>query len=82
MMREFGSHNRTDCQAAFAKLLQTGTVIEFKSQFNKLSRIAGGLSDDLLLAYFVGGLKEDIRVDVHAMRPTSLYQAYKLAKVF
>lgn len=82
MMREFGSHNRTDCQAALAKLTQTGTVQEFKSQFNRLSRRAGGFSDDLLLACFVGGLKENIRVDVRAMRPASLYQAYELAKVY
>lgn len=82
MMREFGSHNRTDCQAALAKLSLTGTVSEFKSQFNKLSRRAGGFSDDLLLACFVGGLKEDIRVDVRALRPATLYRAYELAKVF
>lgn len=82
LMREFGAHNRTDCQAALAKLSQTGTVTEFKSQFNKLSRRAGGFSDDLLLACFVGGLKDDIKVDVRAMRPTSLYQAYELAMVY
>lgn len=82
VMREFGSHNRIDCQAALAKLSQIGTVSEFKSQFNKLSRRAGGFSNDLLLAYFVGGLKEDIRVDVRALRPATLCQAYELAKVF
>ncbi|PRQ30153.1 putative nucleotidyltransferase, Ribonuclease H [Rosa chinensis] len=82
LMREFGSHNRTDYQAALTKLSQSGTVSEFKSQFNKYARRAPGFSDDILLACFLGGLKEDISVDVRAMRPTSLYQAYELAMIF
>ncbi|XP_061993760.1 uncharacterized protein LOC133711674 [Rosa rugosa] len=82
LMREFGSHNQTDYQSALIRLKQTGTVSEFKSQFNKYARRAPGFSDDMLLACFVGGLKEDIQVDVRAMRPTSLYQAYELAMIF
>ncbi|XP_024199975.1 uncharacterized protein LOC112203212 [Rosa chinensis] len=71
-----------DCQSALAKLRQSGTVTEFKSQFNKLSRRAIGFSEGALLSCFIGGLKEDIRVDVRAMNPTSLYQAYELATIF
>ncbi|XP_040372985.1 uncharacterized protein LOC121052317 [Rosa chinensis] len=82
LMREFGSHSRADYQSALIRLNQTGSVSEYKSQFNKNARRAPGFSDDILLACFLGGLKEDIKVDVRAMRPTSLYQAYELAMIF
>lgn len=59
-MREFGSFNRSDYQAALAKMTQVGSVEDYKTQFTKLSRRASGFSPELLLSCFVGGLKDDI----------------------
>lgn len=82
MMREFGSFNRSDYQAALAKMTQVGSVEEYKTQFTKLSRRAPGFSPELLLSCFVGGLKDDIRTDVKAQKPKTLYEACELAKVY
>ncbi|XP_040372277.1 uncharacterized protein LOC121052165 [Rosa chinensis] len=62
LMWEFGSHNQADYQSALIRLNQTGSVSEFKLQFNKYARRAPGFSNDILLACFLGGLKEDIQL--------------------
>lgn len=82
MMREFGSFNKSDYQAALAKMIQLGSVEEYKTQFTKLSRRATGFSQELLLSCFIGGLKDDIRIDVKAQKPRTLYDACELAKVY
>lgn len=51
------------------KMHHTGSVEDYKTQFTKLSRSVTGFSADLLLACFIGGLKDDIRMDVKAQRP-------------
>lgn len=82
LMREFGVFNRSDYQAALAKMTQVGSVEDYKTQFTKLSRRASGFSPELLLSCFVGGLKDDIRSDVRAQKPRTLYEACQLAKVY
>lgn len=37
-MKEFGGNTKIDYQAALAKMYQRGTVTEYQTQFNKLSR--------------------------------------------
>lgn len=39
-------------------------------------------SPELRLACFIGGLREDICLDVMAMKPINLLEAYELAKVY
>lgn len=57
MMKQFGSYNRIDYQAALAKLSQVGSVADYKAQFTKLSCRAPGFSQEVLLACFVGGVE-------------------------
>ncbi|KAM5586386.1 hypothetical protein ABKV19_005352, partial [Rosa sericea] len=71
-----------DYQAALAKLQQVGNVADYKAQFTKLSCRAPGFSPGALVACFIGGLKEDIRVDVRALNPKTLLEAYELAKIY
>lgn len=82
LMREFGAFNKTDYQAALASMSQTGSVEHYKEQFTKLSRRAPGFSQELLLSCFVGGLKDEIRVDVKAQKLRTLYDACELAKIY
>lgn len=82
LLREFGSFNKSDYQAALAKMTQVGSVDDYKMQFTKLSRRASGFSPELLLSCFIGGLKDDIRTDVKAQKPKTLYEACELAKVY
>lgn len=81
-MREFGSYNRSDYQVALAKMHQTGSVEDYRTQFTKLSRRVTGFSPDLLLACFIGGLKDDIRMEVKAQKPRTPYDACELAKIY
>lgn len=55
---------------------------DYKIQFTKLSRRAPGFSPELLLACFIKGLKDDIRIDVKAQKPWTLYEACELAKMY
>ncbi|XP_024196009.1 uncharacterized protein LOC112199191 [Rosa chinensis] len=82
LMREFSSYNRSEYQAALARMSQTGSVEHYKEQFTKLSRRAPGFPPEVLLSCFIGGLKEDIRVDVQAQKPRTLYEACELARVY
>lgn len=82
LMREFGGFNKSDYQAALARMIQTGSVEHYKEQFTRLSRRAPGFSQELLLSCFIGGLKDEIRVDVKAQKPRTLYDACELARVF
>ncbi|XP_024196010.1 uncharacterized protein LOC112199194 [Rosa chinensis] len=82
LMREFSSYNRSEYQAALARMSQTGSVEHYKEQFTKLSRRAPRFPPEVLLSCFIGGLKEDIRVDVQAQKPRTLYEACELARVY
>lgn len=82
LMREFGGFNKSDYQAALARMSQTGSVEHYKEQFTRLSRRATGFSQELLLSCFIGGLKDEIRVDVRAQKPRTLYEACDLARVY
>ena len=82
LMREFSDHSTTDSQAALARMSQSGSVEQFVDQFTKMSRRTTGFSHELLLNFFIGGLKESIRTDVRLQKPKTLYDAYELAKLF
>lgn len=55
IMEEFGGNTKIDYQAALAKIYQSGSVNDYKTQFNKLSWRASDFSRDMLLACFVSG---------------------------
>ena len=56
--------------------------MDYRSQFLKLARRSPGFDKQAKMSCFISGLREDIRVDVRAARPTSLLQAIDLAMVF
>lgn len=72
LMREFSCYNRSEYQAALARMNQTGSVDNYMDEFTKLSRRAPGFSPELLVSFFVGGLREEIRWNVHALKPKTL----------
>nr|XP_011468582.1 PREDICTED: uncharacterized protein LOC101308702 [Fragaria vesca subsp. vesca] len=82
LMREYSSHSLIDYQAALARMSQTSSVEQYIDQFTKLSRRAPGFSPQALLSFFVGGLEDNIRADVKALKPKTLYEACELAKTF
>ncbi|XP_024195932.1 uncharacterized protein LOC112199106 [Rosa chinensis] len=81
----FDGGDHVDCvdyQVTLAKLQQVGSVADYKARFTKLSCRAPRFSPGALLACFIGGLKEDIRVDVRDLNPKTLLEAYELAKIY
>ncbi|KAL6144582.1 hypothetical protein ACLB2K_055273 [Fragaria x ananassa] len=82
LMREFSGVSMVDQQAALARLSQVGTIDQYMDNFTKLSRRAHGFSQQALLSFFLGGLNDSIKPHVKALRPTTLYSACELAKLF
>ncbi|KAL6196436.1 hypothetical protein ACLB2K_032051 [Fragaria x ananassa] len=82
LMREFSCYNRRVYQAALARLNQTGKVEQYMEEFTKLVRRTSGFSLDTLVSFFIEGLREDIRGDVQALKPKSLYEACELARIY
>lgn len=64
------------------ELQQTGSVVQFHTQFMTLANRVVGLSDEALLDYFISGLKPNIKKDVLAREPNSLPRAVALAKLY
>ena len=53
-----------DPTAALTKLRQISSVQEYQAEFQALANRTSGLNEAFMISYFVGGLKEDIRLDV------------------
>ncbi|KAL4568423.1 hypothetical protein LXL04_024036 [Taraxacum kok-saghyz] len=77
----FGPSTYENHQATLFKLQQTTTVSSYQTTFKKISNCVTGLGNDALLNCFLFGLKTDIQNEIALHHPTSLYQAYGLAKL-
>ncbi|KAL4573540.1 hypothetical protein LXL04_020350 [Taraxacum kok-saghyz] len=77
----FGPSTYENHQATLFKLHQTSTVSVYQSEFEKLSNRVTGLGTEALLNCFLSGLRSDIQNELAVHHPTSLHQAYGLAKL-
>ena len=77
----FGPSDYEDFDEALAKLRQTGTVREYKMQFERLAAWVHNWLETALLGSYIGGLKEEIRSKVKLFRPTTLLHATSLARL-
>jgi len=66
---------------ALISIKQTSIVELYKTQFEMLSNQVRGLSDSHRLNYFLGRLKEEIRMGVQMLNPQNLVAAYRLARM-
>jgi hypothetical protein len=64
------------------KLRQIGSVKDYQVQFEQLLSRVGKLSSQHQLSCFISGLKDTIRTEVQAARPTSVTEAIGLARLF
>lgn len=55
-------------------------MVEYQGQFEKLLAKVGHLSQDRKVSYCLTGLRDSIRTDVQANRPTTLTMAIGLAR--
>ncbi|KAH9679851.1 hypothetical protein KPL71_026303 [Citrus sinensis] len=78
----FGASMYEDHQGNLSKLMQTFTAADFQSAFEDLMNKVTGISEPLLISFFITGLKLDIRRELLFTRPTSLMEAFALARAY
>ena len=71
-----------DFYGDLSKLEQVGSMRDYQVQFERLLTWVGHLAPEHQIGCFVIGLKEDIRTEVQATRPTSLSVAVGLARLY
>lgn len=72
----------TDYSGELTRLKQEGSSNDaYKEEFIRLSHQIHGLSEEFLVNYFISGLRNAIRFELIAKRPTLIIEAMRLAKV-
>ena len=82
MNSKYGPTEFDDFFGDLTRLKQIGSVQEYQIQFEKLLSRVGKLNQPQQVTCFVGGLKESMRIDIQAMKPTTLSAAIGLAWLY
>ncbi|PNY06477.1 hypothetical protein L195_g002943, partial [Trifolium pratense] len=77
----FGPSSFENHQIALFNLKQTGTVVDYQTQFENISNRTSGIPPPVLLNCFLSGLRIDIQRELQVLKPTSLHSAIGLAKL-
>ena len=84
-MQEFDVNVHREKMRALMLLKQTGTVEEYKREFNQLvyqlQLYEGSVSETMLVTTFVSGLKEELKPAVEIQMPETVHEAALYAKV-
>ncbi|GJX32511.1 hypothetical protein Tco_0242366 [Tanacetum coccineum] len=70
-----------DAEDALSKLLHMGTVAEYQDEFEMLINRVTGISESLLASFYISGLKLTIQIELLRAKPTSLGEAFSLARI-
>lgn len=73
---QFGASLFDDHQGALSKLSQKGTVAEFQTAFAELMNQVKGVSEPLLVSFFISGLKSDVRREMSFAKPANLMETF------
>ncbi|GJY69458.1 transposon ty3-G gag-pol polyprotein [Tanacetum coccineum] len=79
LLGRFGPTDYEDPAEALSRLQQTTTVASYQEAFEKNSHQVDGLPEILLVGCFIGGLKEEIRLEVKLKTPKNLTEAIDMA---
>ncbi|GJU86812.1 hypothetical protein Tco_1294358 [Tanacetum coccineum] len=77
---ESGGNDR-DAEDALYKLLQMGTMAKYQNDFEMLINRVTGISESLLTSFYISGLKLTIQIELLRARPTTLEEAFSLARI-
>ena len=80
MKYRFATTLYDDPQGELSKLTQTTTVAEFQSAFEELMNRVNGVSEQLLISFFITGLQQNIRRELLFNRPTTLMATFAMAR--
>ncbi|GJZ68921.1 ty3-gypsy retrotransposon protein [Tanacetum coccineum] len=81
VQNRFGPCEYENPQGALSKLLQKGAVAQYQGEFEKLLYRVTDVSDGLLISFYISGLKPTIQLELLVSKPTSLGDAFALARV-
>ncbi|GKE55588.1 hypothetical protein Tco_1494773 [Tanacetum coccineum] len=70
-----------DAKYALSKLLQMGKVAEYQNDFEMLINRVTGISESLLTSFYISRLKLTIQIELLRARPTTLGEAFFLARI-
>ncbi|XP_035551104.1 uncharacterized protein LOC118349683 [Juglans regia] len=77
----FGSSAYDDPMEALTRLKQVNSVTAYKAEFELFSNRIKGVSEKNKLSCFLSGLKDEVRLPVRMLNPTTLNDAFRLAKI-
>ncbi|GKC33354.1 transposon ty3-G gag-pol polyprotein [Tanacetum coccineum] len=81
LLTRFGPTDYDDASEALHRLKQVTTVAAYQESFERLSNRVDGLPESFLVGCFIGGLKEEIRLEVKLKNPRQLVDAIGVARV-
>ncbi|GKD22892.1 hypothetical protein Tco_1224595 [Tanacetum coccineum] len=70
-----------DAKDALSKLLQMGTVTEYQNEFEMLISRVTKISESLLKTIYISGLKVALQIELLRAKPTTLVEAFFLARM-
>ena len=78
----FGLAVYEDFEGNLLKLTQNGLVLDFQDAFEDLMNKVSEISEPLLISFFITNLKPAIRYEFLFNRPSSLMEAFALARAY
>ncbi|KAK0608629.1 hypothetical protein LWI29_033588 [Acer saccharum] len=81
VLQRFGPTDYEDPSEALTRLKQITSVEVYQTEFEKLSQQVDDLPENYLVACFVAGLRDEIRLDVKFKKPRTLSDAIGVARL-
>nr|GEY66393.1 uncharacterized protein [Tanacetum cinerariifolium] len=81
LLVRFGPTDYKDPSEALHRLKQSTTVVIYPETFERLSNWVEGFSKSFLVGCFIGGLKDEIRLEVKLKKPRRLVEAMGMARL-
>ncbi|KAJ0623068.1 putative retrotransposon gag domain, aspartic peptidase domain superfamily [Helianthus annuus] len=81
LLNRFGPTDYEDPSEALHRLKQLTSVGAYVEAFERLSHRVDGLPEAFLVGCFIGGLKEEIRLEVKLKKPRHLVEAIGIARL-
>ncbi|XP_035843990.1 uncharacterized protein LOC118490448 [Helianthus annuus] len=81
LLARFGPTDYENPGEALSRLKHTTTVAQYQESFEKLSHQVDGLPEDFLMSSYIGGLKDEVRLEVKMKKPRSLIDAMGLSRM-
>ncbi|XP_031482769.1 uncharacterized protein LOC116252561 [Nymphaea colorata] len=80
LLLRFGETMYVNHEIELRNLKQTSTVQDYQSKFERLCSMVKNRPEDSKIAHFIGGLDEDIQIEMLRDPPTELRRCFALAK--